>query len=137
MPESSFTDAIALLKADRRTVEGLFDQFEKARSDEKRALAEQICNELKIHAQIEEEIFYPARREARHRPVDHNAGPSLFIEAGDDAAGGVSGMAGPLAFMAQLPPIRSRAQEAWQSSRNPTRRPVFIERKPFDPMIEE
>ena len=60
MPESGFTDAIALLKADHRTVEDLFEQFEKARSDKKRALAEQICNELKIHAQIEEEIFYPA-----------------------------------------------------------------------------
>jgi hemerythrin superfamily protein len=60
MPESSFTDAIALLKADHRTVEDLFDRFEKARSDSKRAIAEQICNELKIHAQIEEEIFYPA-----------------------------------------------------------------------------
>ena len=59
MPE--FTDAIALLKADHRKVEGLFEQFEKARgSGRKQALAEQICNELKIHTTIEEEIFYPA-----------------------------------------------------------------------------
>ncbi len=60
MPQSTFTDAIALLKADHRKVEELFEKFEKARSDRKRALAEEICNELKIHAQIEEEIFYPA-----------------------------------------------------------------------------
>jgi hypothetical protein len=63
MPQQEFTDAIALLKADHRAVEELFAQFENARGDErKRALAEQICTELKIHAQIEEEIFYPAFR---------------------------------------------------------------------------
>lgn len=60
MPQSSFTDAIALLKADHRTVEDLFEKFEKARSDRKLPIAQQICNELKIHTMIEEEIFYPA-----------------------------------------------------------------------------
>lgn len=59
MAEAHFTDAIALLKADHRKVEDLFAQFEKSRVN-KKAIAEQICNELKIHAQIEEEIFYPA-----------------------------------------------------------------------------
>jgi hemerythrin superfamily protein len=54
-----FTDAIALLKADHRKVEDLFAKFEKARSG-KQAIAETICNELKIHTLIEEEIFYPA-----------------------------------------------------------------------------
>ena len=59
------SDALALLRADHQLVQGLFDQFEKTRSeDRKSALAEQICNELTIHAQIEEEIFYPAAREA-------------------------------------------------------------------------
>jgi len=54
-------DAIALLKADHRKVEDLFEKFEKTRkSDLKRKLAEQICMELTIHAMIEEEIFYPA-----------------------------------------------------------------------------
>ncbi len=58
---AEFTDAIALLKADHRKVEGLFEDFEKARGAErKQALAHQICNELKIHTTIEEEIFYPA-----------------------------------------------------------------------------
>src|SRR5215210_9400472 len=61
MPESKFMDAVALLKADHRTVEDLFAQFEKARGDgRKQALATQICAELSIHATIEEEIFYPA-----------------------------------------------------------------------------
>ncbi len=61
MPQESFTDAIALLKADHRKVEDLFEQFEKARStDRKQDIAHRICNELKIHTLIEEEIFYPA-----------------------------------------------------------------------------
>jgi hypothetical protein len=60
MPDQ-FTDAIALLKADHRKVEELFEQFEKASGNSrKQSLAEQICNELKIHTMIEEEIFYPA-----------------------------------------------------------------------------
>ncbi|MES1972938.1 MAG: hemerythrin domain-containing protein [Pseudomonadota bacterium] len=54
-------DAIALLKADHRTVEALFEQFENASGDgRKRKIAEQICLELTVHAKIEEEIFYPA-----------------------------------------------------------------------------
>jgi hemerythrin superfamily protein len=58
-------DAVQLLRADHRKVQGLFDQFGKARGeDRKEALAREICTELKVHAQIEEEIFYPAAREA-------------------------------------------------------------------------
>jgi hypothetical protein len=54
-------DAIALLKADHRTVEGLFEQFEAATGDgRKQKIALQICMELSVHAKIEEEIFYPA-----------------------------------------------------------------------------
>jgi hypothetical protein len=57
-----YTDAIALLKADHRTVEELFESFESATSGKKQAIAERICNELKIHSMIEEELFYPAFR---------------------------------------------------------------------------
>ena len=58
---SSKTDAIALLKADHRKVEDLFEKFEKARDAErKKALAQEICTELCVHATIEEELFYPA-----------------------------------------------------------------------------
>ena len=61
MAQQEFTDAIALLKADHRTVEELFAKFENASGDgRKQAIAEQICNELKIHTMIEEEIFYHA-----------------------------------------------------------------------------
>ncbi|AJR22431.1 MULTISPECIES: hemerythrin domain-containing protein [Sphingobium] len=63
MANQQFTDAIALLKADHRKVEDLFEQFEKAGSPaRKKTLARQICLELKIHTLIEEEIFYPAFR---------------------------------------------------------------------------
>ncbi len=58
-------DATALLRADHQAVQKLFDQFEKTRSeDRKGTLAQQICEELTVHARIEEEIFYPAAREA-------------------------------------------------------------------------
>ena len=57
-------DAVAMLKADHRKVEEIFAAFEKARSpDRKRELAQQACLELKVHATIEEEIFYPACRD--------------------------------------------------------------------------
>ena len=54
-------DAIALLKADHRKVEGLFEKFESATGkSEKESLAKQICTELTVHTILEEEIFYPA-----------------------------------------------------------------------------
>jgi Hemerythrin HHE cation binding domain len=58
-------DAIALLKADHRKVEGLFEKFESAKGPERKAaLAKEICTELMVHATIEEEIFYPACKKA-------------------------------------------------------------------------
>ena len=58
-------DAIALLKADHREAEGVFEQFEKARSPEKKGeLAMKVCKALRVHMTIEEEIFYPAFKEA-------------------------------------------------------------------------
>jgi len=63
-PAGRGPDAVALLKADHRAVEKLFGQFEKAKDkDRKKALADKICLELRIHMQIEEEIFYPTSRE--------------------------------------------------------------------------
>jgi hemerythrin superfamily protein len=57
-------DAIALLKQDHRTVEALFDEFEDAEEQEQSQLAERICNMLTVHAQIEEELLYPAAKQA-------------------------------------------------------------------------
>lgn len=59
------TDAITLLRADHKNVSDLFSQFEKARANTRKAkLVEEICKELTVHAQVEEEIFYPAFRAA-------------------------------------------------------------------------
>lgn len=59
-------DAIALLDADHLHVEQLFAEYQSAGDDRehRRALAHRICQELTVHAQIEEEIFYPAVRRA-------------------------------------------------------------------------
>lgn len=85
-------DAIAMLKADHRKVEDIFEQFEKATGkDRKQKLAEQACLELKVHTVIEEEIFYPACRGADVEDADldeayveHDAAKTLIaeIEAG-------------------------------------------------------
>jgi hypothetical protein len=84
-------DAIALLKADHRKVEELFEQFEKASGDgRKRKLAEEICMELTVHARIEEEIFYPAcmgkveEDDLNEAYVEHDGAKVLIaeIEAG-------------------------------------------------------
>jgi hemerythrin-like domain-containing protein len=64
-------DAVTLLRADHALVQGLFEQFEKAREDKrKKSLAERICMELKIHTTIEEQIFYPAVRDALPKEAD-------------------------------------------------------------------
>jgi len=68
-------DAIALLKADHREVEGWFEQFESARSQSRQEeLARKICQALKVHTQIEHEIFYPAFLEATEdEDIHHEA----------------------------------------------------------------
>ena len=54
-------DATALLRADHKRVSDLFTEYEKTRSSgRKMALVKKICTELSVHAQVEEEIFYPA-----------------------------------------------------------------------------
>src|ERR1700736_5843784 len=81
-------DAIALLKADHRQVEEWFAQFESTRSDgRKQKLALQCCQALKVHTQIEEEIFYPAFLEATEEEdihheaeVEHDGAKKLIAE---------------------------------------------------------
>jgi hemerythrin superfamily protein len=81
-------DAIALLKADHRQVEEWFEQFEKARNDDRKLeLATKICNALTVHATIEEEIFYPAFLEATEEEdlhheaaVEHDGAKKLIAE---------------------------------------------------------
>jgi iron-sulfur cluster repair protein YtfE (RIC family) len=70
MPKLAEKDACDLLDADHIAVKHLFVEYARlavASADadgNKQALAQKICNELTVHAQIEEEIFYPALREA-------------------------------------------------------------------------
>lgn len=67
----SESDACSLLDADHRKVKKMFKSYEEltesrsaSAGEKKRDLANEICTELTVHAQIEEEIFYPALREA-------------------------------------------------------------------------
>ncbi len=59
-------DACTLLDSDHQKVEQLFAQYQSAGEDltKKSRLAQTICQELTVHATIEEEIFYPAFRKA-------------------------------------------------------------------------
>jgi hemerythrin superfamily protein len=56
-------DAIQLLKQDHRTVESLFKEFERAGQKAhhtKRRLVKRMIQELSLHADLEEQVFYPA-----------------------------------------------------------------------------
>src|ERR1700721_3722541 len=88
--------AIAILTADHKTVTKLFADFDKlkaAGSDEDKAsLVDQICNELKIHTELEEEIFYPAVRKAiddgdlmDEALVEHAGAKDLIAELEDES----------------------------------------------------
>jgi hemerythrin superfamily protein len=71
-------DAIQLLKADHRKVEGLFAKFEKAKElSRKKEIADEVCLELRVHAQIEEDVFYPGCREDG---VDEDLMDEAYVE---------------------------------------------------------
>jgi hemerythrin superfamily protein len=71
--KNSAQDAISLLKADHRQVEGWFSEFEGARSlSKKEQLAVRICDALTVHTMIEEEIFYPAFLQATEDKDTHH-----------------------------------------------------------------
>jgi hemerythrin superfamily protein len=67
-PDTFAQDAIALLTADHKKVKQLFSKFDRLKDSgsdaEKSDVVARICNELKVHTGIEEEIFYPAVRKA-------------------------------------------------------------------------
>jgi DUF438 domain-containing protein len=94
MPEGQDKDATHILAADHREVEDLFAKFENASGEErKREIANKICTELKIHAMIEEEIFYPACESAveedlyKEAFVEHDGAKLLINEIVDGAPG--------------------------------------------------
>jgi hypothetical protein len=89
--------AIELLEQDHREVEGFFEEYEGLDDDGQKAeLAAKICLALKVHAQIEEEIFYPEARRATEdddlldeAAVEHAGAKNLIAEieamsVGDD-----------------------------------------------------
>lgn len=81
-------DAIKLLKDDHKEVKGWFKDYEKLEDEgEKLALVQKICLALKVHTQIEEEIYYPAAREAiddddllDEAEVEHASAKQLIAE---------------------------------------------------------
>ena len=89
-------DAIARLKEDHANVRKMFDKYEKTKDrmsvEEKSGLVEQICGELIVHTQIEEEIFYPAVRAVADEElgelldeaeVEHNGAKDLIAQLDD------------------------------------------------------
>ncbi|NKJ42220.1 MULTISPECIES: hemerythrin domain-containing protein [unclassified Novosphingobium] len=82
------SDAIKLLKDDHKEVKDFFKKYETLEDDaEKQALADKICLALIVHAQIEEEIYYPATREAiddddllDEAEVEHASAKQLIAE---------------------------------------------------------
>jgi len=97
--KASPNDAIKLLEADHRQVEKWFKEFEATNGEKtKTKLVEQICLALKVHTQIEEEVFYPVSREFLNTEdeemvdeavVEHAAAKTLIaeieaMEVGDD-----------------------------------------------------
>ncbi|MDQ2995038.1 MAG: hemerythrin domain-containing protein [Pseudomonadota bacterium] len=76
-------DAIKLLKADHKAVAALFAKFETGRLTpaKKRKLADEICNALKVHTQIEEEILYPEARKVLKK-ADMKIVDEAYVEHG-------------------------------------------------------
>jgi hemerythrin superfamily protein len=95
---SSSPDALELLEQDHREVEELFHEFGEMDGDDKRKgeIAGRICRALEVHAEIEEQIFYPRAREAtkdddlideaivEHASVKHLIGEIEAMEVGEE-----------------------------------------------------
>ena len=86
--DSKILNAIELLKADHASVKKAFKEFEKMDHTDTATLQElvsTVCNDLKVHTTIEEEIFYPAVREAiddqdlmNEAQVEHDSAKALI-----------------------------------------------------------
>lgn len=89
------TDPVALLERDHREVDALFEQFEAATGDApKRQIVNEICVALKVHARLEEELFYPAAATVLGQPdlieeamVEHMSAKDLIAQIETGAPG--------------------------------------------------
>ncbi len=101
-PTPSIPDAIAMLMDDHKRVKGLFDEFQKFQDADqvgndglKQELMDATCTELKIHTTIEEELFYPAARDAlpddedllNEAEVEHAGAKNLIVQIEGGHAG--------------------------------------------------
>jgi hemerythrin superfamily protein len=98
MPSKSKNpDAIALLKADHKNVKDLFESFEEAEEpSEKANIAREAMKELRVHSVLEEEIFYPAVRQALgedggdimdESEEEHRVAKTIIEELAEEEAG--------------------------------------------------
>jgi hypothetical protein len=93
--EMGAVSALDILEEDHQQVDGFFDEYETLEDvSEKEKLALKICLALTIHTQIEEEIFYPAAREAIEKAelideaiVEHASAKQLIAEIEEMDAG--------------------------------------------------
>ncbi|WP_296600458.1 hemerythrin domain-containing protein [Phenylobacterium sp.] len=86
-------DAITLLKSDHQEVEALFAEFETANDRRKDQIVREACQALIVHTLLEEELFYPACREAADEDdpldeaqVEHDSAKLLIRELLDGGA---------------------------------------------------
>lgn len=95
--EDKGMSALELLENDHRDVEKLFDEFDEQRDrKERQGLAQKLCMMLTVHAQIEEELFYPEARKATKDDdlidealVEHESAAHLIEEIEEMDAGHV------------------------------------------------
>ena len=93
--EMGSVSALDLLEEDHQEVDGFFEEYETLEdAGEKESMALKICLALTVHTQIEEEIFYPAAREAIEKAelideaiVEHASAKQLIAEIEEMDAG--------------------------------------------------
>lgn len=86
MAQKESRDALQMLADDHRSVEALFEKYDNARGEvAQRKIVQQICEELTIHAMVEEQVFYPAIRDAveddmmDEAQVEHDSAKTLIL----------------------------------------------------------
>ncbi len=86
MAQKESRDALQMLADDHRTVEALFEKYDNARGEAaQQKIVQQICQELTIHAMVEEQVFYPAIRDVvdddmmDEAQVEHDSAKTLIL----------------------------------------------------------